>query len=80
MVMESLKNGRKWLKILEKILLLLNHWANQAETWQGCSFGEALQKLLKEFYFIKNSCFHGNRKSEKRPKMAEIIRKKIFSS
>ena len=28
-----------------KHLLLLNHLANLDETWQGCSFGEALPKL-----------------------------------
>ena len=30
-----------------KHLLLLNHWANLDETWQGCSLGEALPKLFK---------------------------------
>ena len=30
-----------------KHLLLLNHWANLDETWQGCSLGEALPKLCK---------------------------------
>ena len=30
-----------------KHLLLLNHWANLDETWQGCSLGEVLPKLFK---------------------------------
>ena len=30
-----------------KHLLLLNHWANLDENWQGCSLGEALPKLFK---------------------------------
>ena len=30
-----------------KHLLLLNHWANLDETWQGCSLGEALPKVFK---------------------------------
>ena len=28
---------------------LLNHWANHDKTWQGCSLGEDLQKMIKEF-------------------------------
>ena len=42
-----------------------NHWANLDETWQGCSLGEALQKLFKEFNSIHNSGCHGNQKEKK---------------
>ena len=35
--------------IFFKHCLLPNHKANLDETWQGCSLGEALQKLFKEF-------------------------------
>ena len=48
-----------------KHLLLLNHWANLDETWQGCSLGKALQKLFKRFNSIHNSGCHGNQKEKK---------------
>ena len=53
-----------------KHLLLLNHWANLDETWQGCSLCEALQKLFKEFNSILNCGCHGNQK-EKNAKSLE---------
>ena len=48
-----------------KHLLLLNHWANLDDTWQGCSLGDSLQKLFKEFNSIHNSGCHGNQKGKK---------------
>ena len=48
-----------------KHLLLLNHWVNVDETWQGCSLGEAFQNLFKEFNYIHNSGCHGNQKEKK---------------
>ena len=44
-----------------KNLLLQNQKANLDKTWQECSLGEALQKLLKEFNSKKNSGCHGNK-------------------
>ena len=44
--------------------LLQNQKANLDKTWQECSLGEALQKLLKEFNSNKNSGCHGNRMAE----------------
>ena len=44
-----------------KNLLLQNQKANLDKTWQECSLGEALQKLLKEFNSNKNSGCHGNK-------------------
>ena len=41
--------------------LLQNQKANLDKTWQECSLGEALQKLLKEFNSNKNSGCHGNK-------------------
>ena len=38
--------------------------ANLDKTWQECSLGEALQKLLKEFNSNKNSGCHGNKMAE----------------
>ena len=45
-------------------LLLQNQKANLDKTWQECSLGEALQKLLKEFNSNKNSHCHGNKMAE----------------
>ena len=53
-----------------KHLLLLNHWANLDETWQGCSLGEALPKLFKRLN--SNSGCHGNQK-EKNSKIFENL-------
>ena len=47
-----------------KNLLLQNQKANLDKTWQECSLGEALQKLLKEFSSNKNSGCHGNKMAE----------------
>ena len=44
--------------------LLQNQKANLDKTWQECSLGEALQKLLKEFNSNKNSGCHGNKVAE----------------
>ena len=49
-----------------KNLLLQNQKANLDKTWQECSLGEALQKLLKEFNSNKNSGCHGNKMAENR--------------
>ena len=43
-----------------KHLLLPNRWANLDQTWQECSLGGPLQKLLTEFDSIKNSGCHSN--------------------
>ena len=47
-----------------KNLLLQNQKANLDKTWQECSLGEALQKLLKGFNSNKNSGCHGNKMAE----------------
>ena len=47
-----------------KNLLLQNQKANLDKTWQECSLGEALQKLLKKFNSNKNSGCHGNKMAE----------------
>ena len=47
-----------------KNLLLQNQKANLDKTWQECSLGEALQKLLKEFNSNKNSGCHDNKMAE----------------
>ena len=47
-----------------KNLLLQNQKASLDKTWQECSLGEALQKLLKEFNSNKNSGCHGNKMAE----------------
>ena len=47
-----------------KNLLLQNQKANLDKTWQECSLGEALQKLLKEFNSNTNSGCHGNKMAE----------------
>ena len=47
-----------------KNLLLQNQKANLDKTWQECSLGEALQKLLTEFNSNKNSGCHGNKMAE----------------
>ena len=47
-----------------KNLLLQNQKANLDKTWQECSLGEALKKLLKEFNSNKNSGCHGNKMAE----------------
>ena len=47
-----------------KNLFLQNQNANLDKTWQECSLGEALQKLLKEFNSNKNSGCHGNKMAE----------------
>ena len=47
-----------------KNLLLQNQKANLDKTWQECSLGEAVQKLLKEFNSNKNSGCHGNKMAE----------------
>ena len=52
--------------------LLLNHWANLDETWQGCSLGEALPKLFKRLNSNHNSGCHGNQK-EKNSKIFENL-------
>ena len=57
-----------------KHLLLLNHWANLDETWQGCSLGEALPNLFKRLNSNHNFGCHGNQ-NEKNSK----IFLKIFS-
>ena len=51
---------------LFKHLLLLNHWANLDETWQGCFLGEALPKLFKRLNSNHNSGCHGNQKEKKK--------------
>ena len=55
-----------------KHLLLLNHSANLDETWQGCSFGDALPKLFKRLNSTHNSGCHGNQK-EKNSKIFENL-------
>ena len=55
-----------------KHLLLLNHWANLDETWQGCSLGKALPKLFKRLISTHNSGCHGNQK-EKNSKIFENL-------
>ena len=47
-----------------KNLLLQNQKANLDKTWQECSLGETLQKLLKEFNSNENSGCHGNKMAE----------------
>ena len=44
--------------------LLLNLCANLNETWQGCSLGDALPKLLKELNSTYNSGCHDNKKGK----------------
>ena len=56
-----------------KNLLLLNQKANLDKTWQECSLGEALQKLLKEFNSNKNSGCHGNKMAENGKKSLKIF-------
>ena len=56
-----------------KHLLLLNHWANLDETWQGCSMGEALPKLFKRLNSTPNSGCHGNQKEKKLEKSLKIF-------
>ena len=56
-----------------KNLLLQNQMANLDKTWQECSLDEALQKLLKEFNFIKNSGCHGNKIAENGKKSLKIF-------
>ena len=55
-----------------KHLLLLNHWANLDETWQGCSLGDALPNLLKRLNSNNNSGCYGNQK-EKNSKIFENL-------
>ena len=55
-----------------KHLLLLNHWTNLDETWQGCSLGEALPKLFKRLNSKYNSGCHGNQ-NEKNSKIFENL-------
>ena len=55
-----------------KHLLLLKHWANLDETWQGCSLGEALPKLFKRLNSSHNSGCHGNH-NEKNSKIFENL-------
>ena len=43
-----------------KHLLLPNCLANLGQTWQECSLGGPLQKLLTEFDSLRNSGCHGN--------------------
>ena len=43
-----------------KHLLLPNCWANLDQTWQECSLGGPLQKVLTEFDSIKNSGCQAN--------------------
>ena len=54
--------------------LLLNHWANLDETWQGCSLGEALPELFKRL----NSNHNSGAMATKRKKIAKSL--KIFFS
>ena len=56
-----------------KNLLLQNQKANLDKTWQECSLGEALQKLLKEFHSNKNSGCHGNKMAENGKKTLKIF-------
>ena len=56
-----------------KNLLLQNQKANLDKTWQECSLGEALQKLLKEFNSNKNSGRHGNKMAENGKKSLKIF-------
>ena len=56
-----------------KHILLLNHWANLDETWQGCSLGEALPKLFKRLNSNHNSGCHGNQKEKKIAKSLRIF-------
>ena len=56
-----------------KNLLLQNQKANLDKTWQECSLGEALQKLLKEFNSNKNSGCHGNKMAENGKKSLKIF-------
>ena len=49
-----------------KHLLLLNHWANLDETWQGCSLGEALPKVFKRLNSNHNFGCHGNQNEKKK--------------
>ena len=57
-----------------KHLLLLNHWSNLDEAWQGCFLDKALPKFLKRLNSTQNSCCHGNQKE----KIAKSL--KIFFS
>ena len=52
--------------------LLLNHWANLDETWQGCSLGEALPKFFKRLNSNHNSGCHCNQ-NEKIAKPLKIF-------
>ena len=56
-----------------KHLLLLNHWANLDETWQGCSLDEALPKLFKRLNSNHNSGCHGNQNEKKMAKSLKIV-------
>ena len=56
-----------------KHLLLVNHWANLDETWQGCSLGTVLPKLFKRLNSTHNSGCHGNQKGKKIPKSLKIF-------
>ena len=60
----SVRPSVRPLTISFKSLLLQNQKANLDKTWQECSLGEALQKLLKEFNSNKNSGCHGNKMAE----------------
>ena len=55
---------RSFVNNFFKNLLLQNQKANLDKTWQECSLGEALQKLLKEFNSNKYSGCHGNKMAE----------------
>ena len=55
-----------------KYLLLLNHWANLDETWQGCSLGEAVPKLYKRLNSSHKCGCHGIQK-EKNSKIFENL-------
>ena len=64
---------RPSVKNFFKNLLLQKQKANLDKTWQECSLGEALQKLLKEFNSNKSSVCHGNKMAENGKKSLKIF-------
>ena len=48
-----------------KHLILLKHWVNLDEMWQGCSLGKALPNLLNGLNSVHNPGCHGSKKERK---------------
>ena len=46
--MSGVRRASCVVHIFFKHLLLLNHWANLDETWQGCSLGKALPSCSRD--------------------------------